>query len=497
MMPSRNEIQKRVRRRDWLKNVRDHYDVIVIGSGLAGLTCANILGKTGRRVLVLEQHYNFGGMATWFKRPGGHIFDISLHGFPVGMIKSCRRYWTSEIADSIVQLKSIRFDNPQFQLETTFDRQDFTQILTQRFGIAPQTVEAFFTAARAMDFYDDSRMTTRELFQKFFPNRTDVWRLLMEPICYANGSTLDDPAITYGIVFSNFMSKGVYIFQGGSDKLIRLMKAELRRNGVDLCGGSTVERILLDHGQVSGVQVNGRRIGCDAVVSNANLKTTIEKMIGEEHFDRNFVEQTRAVRLSNSSCQVYIGIRKKERLEYIGDLIFASTWPEFDSAAMCSQHVTSRTFSMYYENTRPGCDRYSVVSSTNANYDEWSRLSKEDYERAKQHLIEDALNGFEKYVPDIRQKIDHVEAATPLTFEHYTRQVKGATFGTKFEGLQVSMDLPKQVPGLFHTGSVGIIMSGWLGTINYGVIVANEADSYLTTINLRRDRQGACCRNAE
>ena len=45
--------------------------------------------------------------------------------------------------------------------------------------------------------------------------RPDVQRLLLEPIAYANGSTLDDPAITFGIVFSNFMSKGVFIFQGG------------------------------------------------------------------------------------------------------------------------------------------------------------------------------------------------------------------------------------------------------------------------------------------
>src|ERR1700728_3273840 len=63
-------------------------------------------------------------MATWFKRQNGHIFDISLHGFPYGMIKSCRKYWTREIADSIVQLKGVRFENPQFSLQTTFDRQD-------------------------------------------------------------------------------------------------------------------------------------------------------------------------------------------------------------------------------------------------------------------------------------------------------------------------------------------------------------------------------------
>src|SRR5881396_184306 len=127
--------------KDFLKGARDEYDVVVIGSGLGGLTAANTLAKTGRSVLLLEQHYQLGGMATWFKRRGGHIFDISLHGFPVGMIKSCRRYWTQEIADSIVQLKNIRFDNPIFSLQTTFDRADFTRLLTTKFGVRCETVQ--------------------------------------------------------------------------------------------------------------------------------------------------------------------------------------------------------------------------------------------------------------------------------------------------------------------------------------------------------------------
>ena len=83
-----------------------------------------------------------------------------------------------------------------------------------------EQVQAFFDAARGMNFYDDQSITTRELFEQFFPGREDVIRLLMEPITYANGSTLEDPAITYGIVFSNFMSKGVYTFEGGTDRLI-------------------------------------------------------------------------------------------------------------------------------------------------------------------------------------------------------------------------------------------------------------------------------------
>ncbi len=464
---------------DRLRNLQPSYDVVVIGSGLAGLTAANYLGKCGRSVLLLEQHYNFGGMATWFRRKGGHIFDISLHGFPVGMIKSCRKYWTKEIADSIVQLKGIRFDNPQFALQTTFDRTDFTRLLTERFGIAAETVEGFFDAARAMDFYDDQTVTTRELFERFFPGRTDVWRLLMEPITYANGSTLDDPAITYGIVFSNFMSKGVYIFRGGTDKLIQLMKQELKHNGVDLRQSVLVEKICVEDGGVRGVIANGTFIRCGAVLSNANLKTTIEKMVGCEQFDRAFVEEAQAVRLNNSSCQVYMGVRRGEKLDYIGDLIFTSVDPEFDSVRLCAKEVTSRTFSLYYPNIRPGSDRYAIVSSTNANWDDWAHQSDEEYRRDKQRLIETTLTALEKYIPDVRAKLDHIEASTPRTFHHFTQQAMGATFGTKFEGLKVSMDLPKQIGGLFHAGSVGIIMSGWLGAINYGLIVANEVESFL------------------
>ena len=215
--------------RDFLKGIQDEYDVIVIGSGLAGMTSANILGRAGHRVLLLEQHYKLGGLATWFLRPGSHVFDISLHGFPHGMIKSCRRYWNRDISDRIVQLKNIRFDNPQFSLTTTFDREDFSRLLVERFGQEPETVKSFFDTARGMNFYDDQTTTTRQLFDRFFPGRNDIVRLLMEPITYANGSTLEDPAITYGIVFSNFMSKGVYIYEGGTDDLVKRMKKELIR----------------------------------------------------------------------------------------------------------------------------------------------------------------------------------------------------------------------------------------------------------------------------
>lgn len=468
---------------DWLKGISDHYDVVVIGSGLGGLTGANVLAKCGHRVLLLEHHYQLGGLATWFTRKGGHIFDISLHGFPHGMIKSCRKYWSQEIADSIVQLKGVRFINPQFQVDTTFDKEDFTRLLTGKFGVPAATVERFFTDLRAMNFYDNNPETTGEMFERYFPGRDDVKRLLMEPIAYANGSTMEDPAITFGIVFSNFMSKGVFTFRGGTDVLIRKMAAELRMNGVEIRKHVLVEKVLTEEvdgrRRVTGVVANGREIRCDAVLSNANIKNTVLRLGGEGAFSPEFVAATKAVRVNTSSCQVYLGIRKGETLPHIGDLVFTSDEPVFSSEKLVGLKTTSRTFSMYYPDTRPGSDRYTVVVSINARYEDWKNMGEDEYAREKERLIEESIACLERHIPGVREKIEWKEAATPRTVEYYTHHWAGTSFGTKFEGLKISMDLPQQLPGLYHAGSVGIIMSGWLGTINYGVIVANQIDKAL------------------
>src|SRR5437899_11776308 len=57
---------------------RDSYDAIVIGAGIGGLICANLLTRAGLKVLLIEQHYMVGGYCSTFRR-AGYTFDAATH----------------------------------------------------------------------------------------------------------------------------------------------------------------------------------------------------------------------------------------------------------------------------------------------------------------------------------------------------------------------------------------------------------------------------------
>ena len=75
-------------------------------------------------------------------------------------------------------------------------------------GVAKNKVEEFYDHMANMDYFANDKRSIGDLLEEFFPGRNEIKRLLLEPISYANGSSFVDPAIAYGIVFSNFMKKG-------------------------------------------------------------------------------------------------------------------------------------------------------------------------------------------------------------------------------------------------------------------------------------------------
>ncbi len=457
-----------------------NYDVVVIGGGLGGMTAAKRLADGGRSVLLVEGYSRLGGYATWFKRKG-HVFDVALHAFPAGMAKTLRKYWSRELAARVVPLPRMRFENPEFSFTTTFEAEDFKKLLRENFGIPDAQSEAFFQACRDMDFYQGTRETTREFFERHFPGRLDVMRVLLETVTYATGTNLDDPAMVYAIVFSNFAQKGTCSFRGGTDHLLAEMQRLLLESGADILLRTKAERIDIADGRVAGVTAGGQRIAAKAVVSNANLKATCLSLAGLDALAPAFAEEVKAVPLSVSVMQVYMGVRPGESVPEVADILFSSREPRYDAAALRAFPPRSLSYSFYYPHgIRPDYAGMEIVASMCADYDDWNgTLTDEEYQARKQQLIDCVLADLDRYVPGIAEKLDHIEAATPRTLERYTGHWRGASFGTKFPGYLAAEKLPSVVRGLYHCGSQGILMSGWLGSANCGAIAAGKVEGYL------------------
>jgi all-trans-retinol 13,14-reductase len=154
---------------------------------------------------------------------------------------------------------------------------------------------------------------------------------------------------------------------------------------------ASVEKVIVEGGEAKGVVVNGREVRAKAVISNAGLLSTIHQLVGDDQFNAEFMTQVKAVRLNNSSTQVYLGLRDGATIPFIGDLLFTSVREHFSSEALIASPITSRTFSLYYPDIRPGVapERTAIVSSTNAWWDDWKFETEAEYEKAKQDLIEE------------------------------------------------------------------------------------------------------------
>jgi len=118
-----------------------------------------------------------------------------------------------------------------------------------------------------------------------------------------------------------------------------------------------------------------------------------------------------------------------------------------------------------YPDTRPGSAGTRSSPRSTGLYSDWNALSEAEYAPRRTAWSRRRSSRWRSSSRAVREKIDWKEAATPRTIERYTTHFGGTSFGTKFEGLRYQWTCRSSFPACSTPGPVGIIMSGWLGTI--------------------------------
>jgi prolycopene isomerase len=473
-----------------------HYDVIVIGAGIGGLSAAATLARSGLGVRLLERHSQPGGYATTFTR-APFEFEAALH-MVVGVGSQKRLSPFGEMLDELGVLERVNFlsiphlyravgpgidlrlpAEPDAALETLCaafpeERRGLTRVMRLMHRVADglRKISGSSRARTKLSILDAVRRFPLVVHASACPLATVIDREVRLPQArLALGQLwgyfgLPPSRLSlayYAGALSSFLTYGASYPQGKSRALADAFAEASREAGAEVSLGDGAKSILTQGGRVVGVVTDGdERLEARAVVVASNPISAAYELIGRERLPPPFVERLSRARPSMSSFVVHLGLSAdRQALGLMDHEVFVNGTVDLeeqyrrclgleppDSFVIAAYNVTDPEFSP------PGTSVASLCALVDGRT--WAAVPPERYhalkQRFTQHMIERACGIY----PAIRDRIETVEASTPLTNMRYSGNVDGAIYGfemTPEESPAFRLDQRGPLPGLFFAGA--------------------------------------------
>jgi len=279
--------------------MKDHYDIVIIGSGMAGLVAANIMAREGKSVCVLEKNNQYGGNLQTFVRERT-IFDTGVH-YLGGLSKGQNLYRYFDYLDILDGLyfkklnedgfDIITFDNDETEYPHAQGYENFAKSLSQQFPEEAKAIQAYCKKLREIcdEFplynlqvgkpYQNNAEIFQQTAKTYLESLTDNKKLQSvlagSNLLYA-GDPDKTPVYVHALSCNSYIESAYRCADGGS-QITKLLIRRLKENGGEAYKHQeVVDFACIDKKITSVTTKKGDVVTGDIFISNIEPKTTLK-----------------------------------------------------------------------------------------------------------------------------------------------------------------------------------------------------------------------------
>ena len=487
---------------------RDRYDAIVVGSGLGGLSAAALLARAGQDVLVVERHDRVGGYGHAFRR-GRYLFDSAIH-----VVGGCEPVayegggLIHRLLSALGVRDELRFERidpcyeavyPGLSLRVPCDLEGFVDAHAEEFpaeekGLRQLVQECLNIRQETLRAGDSPGTFDVGELQRRFPTllryrRATLARVLEEhiesPRLRALLGTLwpflglppsQLSFVYFATMLMSYVADGTYYCRGSFQRFADVLADAVRSNGGEVLLRSSVRRIAIEDGRASGVVLeNGQRIAARRVISNSDLRQTVQELVGEQHFPASYLAGLGRLEPSLSACVAYLATDLPlERETTSHETFYYPSW-DHDAAHASSERglptwISVTVPTLADPSLAPEGEHLMLLTA----------LVRHDalrWREQKAALTNTLVAIADRHVGGLASHVRFQEGATPRTLERYTRNTHGALYGWELSPRNIGPGRPATctpVPGLHLVGHWTQPGGGVTGVVTSGVQAARE-----------------------
>jgi all-trans-retinol 13,14-reductase len=521
--------------------VPEHPDVVVIGSGLSGLTAAAYLAAIGQEVLVLEQYDVAGGCSQTFRRKNQWQFDVGLHyigGVKTGEIARILRGLGLRDRIEFPELDPDGFDTLIFSdlefrvpkgwdnyvarlVETFPDEEEgirgVTDVLRntmaelREVGIPGKDTDLADYVQRAPTVVSWGMRSMTELLDEHYVSEKARAVILGQAGDYATPPSRT-PVTLHAGVLDHYLQEGAFYVRGGGQELAGQLVDLIHRNGGRVRTHAEVKHIATERDgegyRVTGVELaGGELIPTGNVVATGDIKHLFLELLDEEAVPEEIRTTVEGYRMATPLVTVYLGLDfdVSEKMPATNLWLHSRYDPEayydavqngeFDSEPPVYISSATAKDPGHEGHAPPGCSTVELMTWATPDPAAWGvdesdgapKYSRQaSYREAKDRITEQLIDRAETVLGELRPHILWKEAATPMTQTRYTLSTGGSSYG-----IELATDQFGPLRLEYKTPIEGLVLGGVSSRRGHGIVGAMasgvESASAVAGRNLRRE----------